>query len=226
MKDTPISRRGFLGLAALTAMSATSLLAGCASGGASSSSSAAASAAASAASSAASSASATSSAAAPTDLGKTLVAYYSASGNTRAAAEEIATALGADTFEITPVDPYSTDDLNWTVDGSRVNMEHEDESLRDIALEQVTPDGFADYDTVILGYPIWWAIAAWPVDGFVSGNDFTGKTVIPFCTSTSSGIGQSGELLEELAGTGTWEEGHRFSGNAPADEVQAWAKSL
>lgn len=159
-------------------------------------------------------------------LGRVLVAYYSGSGNTRTVAENIADDLEGDLFEITPVDPYTEDDLDWTVDSSRVNAEHEDESLRDIPLVQVTPDGFTEYDTVLIGYPIWWGIAAWPVDNFVSGNDFTGKTVIPFCTSTSSGLGQSAELLEELAGTGTWLEGRRFPGSATVEEVEAWIATL
>lgn len=160
------------------------------------------------------------------DLGRVLVAYYSGSGNTAAVAEGIATDLGADIFEITPVEPYTEEDLNWRDESSRVNAEHEDEALRNIPLVQVTPDDFAQYDTVILGYPIWWAIAAWPVDNFVAGNDFTGKTVIPFCTSTSSGIGDSAKLLEELAGTGTWLEGHRFPSNPTREEVASWVEEL
>lgn len=138
----------------------------------------------------------------------------------------IAQDLDADLFDITPVEPYTTDDLNWTVDGSRVNVEHDDEAQRATELVQVTPDDFSSYDTIILGYPIWWAIAAWPVDGFVTGNDFTGKTVIPFCTSTSSGLGQSADLLEEAAGTGTWTDGHRFPSSATAEEVQEWVDTL
>ena len=160
------------------------------------------------------------------DLGRVLVAYYSGSGNTQAVAEDIASDLDADIFEITPVEPYTEADLNWQDDNSRVNAEHENESLRDIPLVQVTPDNFADYDTVILGYPIWWAIAAWPVDNFVSGNDFSGKTVIPFCTSTSSGLGQSADLLQELAGTGTWLEGHRFPSNPTEAEIASWVETL
>ncbi len=79
---------------------------------------------------------------------------------------------------------------------------------------------------MFVGYPIWWGIAAWPVNGFVSANDFTGKTVIPFCTSASSGIGESGTLLEELAGTGNWLEGMRFRSNASEETVQEWVRSL
>ena len=160
------------------------------------------------------------------ETGKTLVVYYSATGSTRAVAQVAADTLGADLFEITPVEPYSSDDLNWTNDDSRVSREHNDESLRDVELTQVTPENWDSYDTVLIGYPIWWAIAAWPVDNFVKGNDFTGKTVIPFCTSASSGLGDSGYLLEQMAGTGDWQEGKRFSSNASEEEVQDWVKSL
>ena len=84
----------------------------------------------------------------------------------------------------------------------------------------------ADYDTVLIGYPIWWGIAAWPVDTFVKANDFNGKTVIPFCTSTSSGLGQSGELLEEEANGGNWLEGHRFRENPSDSDISNFIDSL
>ena len=158
--------------------------------------------------------------------GKTLVVYYSASGNTATVAGYIADALGADTFELVPQEPYSSDDLNWTVSGSRVNREHDNEALRDIALTQTTPANWDKYDTVFIGYPIWWGIAAWPVDGFVKANDFTGKTVIPFATSSSSGMGQSGSLLADMAGTGDWQEGQRFSSGVSSADVQAWVDGL
>ncbi len=176
---------------------------------------------------AASSASPSSSAASTTGVGgNVLVAYFSASGNTERVAQQIASDLDADTFVITPADPYTSEDLNWNQEGSRVNIEHENESARDIELAQVTPDGWDYYDTVFIGYPIWWGIAAWPVDGFVSGNNFDGKTVIPFCTSTSSGLGQSADLLEQMANGGTWLEGMRFSGSASAADVSEWVNSL
>ena len=130
---------------------------------------------------------------------KTLVVFYSATGSTRNVAQEIAKEIGADTFEITPVQAYTNDDLNWQNNNSRVSKEHNNESLRDVALTKITPDNWASYDTVLIGYPIWWYIAAWPVNNFVKGNDFTGKTVIPFCTSSSSGIGDSGNLLQKMA---------------------------
>ena len=158
--------------------------------------------------------------------GKILVAYYSATGSTEKVAQEIARETGADTFVITPVQPYTSDDLNWGNDDSRVSGEHNDESLRDVELTQVTPDNWESYDIVFIGYPIWWYIAAWPVNNFVSGNDFSGKTVIPFCTAASSGIGDSGNLLEEMAGTGNWQEGHRFSSRASESDINEWVSSL
>lgn len=160
------------------------------------------------------------------DLGRVLVAYYSAQGHTEAVAQVAADALGADLFTITPVTPYSDDDLNYSDSESRVSREHEDESLRAVELSEVTPADWETYDTVLVGYPIWWGIAAWPTDGFVSGNDFSGKTVIPFCTSASSGLGQSGENLAGLAGTGDWQEGMRFRSSVPEEDVIAWVEGL
>lgn len=157
---------------------------------------------------------------------KILVVYYSATGSTKAVAETIADTAGADLFEITPVDPYTSDDLNWTNDNSRVSVEHNDESKRDVPLTKTIPDNWADYDTVFIGYPIWWGIAAWPVNNFITGNDFTGKTVIPFCTSSSSGLGQSGDLLAEMAGTGNWQDGERFSSGASSSDVESWVNGL
>ena len=87
-------------------------------------------------------------------------------------------------------------------------------------------ENWDDYDTVFIGYPIWWGIAAWPVDTFVKNNDFTGKTVIPFATSSSSGMGQSGTLLYEMAGTGDWQDGQRFSSGASQSDVADWVSGL
>ncbi len=158
--------------------------------------------------------------------GGTLVVYYSATGNTEAVASYIAEYTDGDLFELEPVEPYTDDDLNWTDDNSRVTREHEDESLRDVELVADTVENWDSYDTVFIGYPIWWGIAAWPVDTFVEANDFTGKTVIPFCTSSSSGLGESGELLSEMAGTGEWQEGMRFRSSASEEDVQEWLDSL
>lgn len=158
--------------------------------------------------------------------GKTLIVYYSATGNTKEVAEEMAEDLNADTFEIVPSDPYTDEGLDWTDDNSRVSREYNDESLRDVELENTTVPLWDSYDTVLIGYPIWWGIAAWPVSSFVEANDFTGKTVIPFCTSSSSGLGQSGDLLEDIAGTGTWQEGHRFSSNPSDDDITDFIDSI
>ena len=158
--------------------------------------------------------------------GKTLVVYYSATGSTKAVAETIAETAGADLFELTPVEPYTSSDLNWNDSSSRVNAEHEDESKRNVPLVSSVPENWDDYDTVFVGYPIWWGIAAWPVNEFIASNDFTGKTVIPFCTSASSGLGQSGELLSEAAGTGSWLEGQRFSSGVSSSDVADWVNGL
>ena len=155
-----------------------------------------------------------------------LVVYYSATGNTAQVAQYIADSTGGDLFEIQPVEPYTDDDLNWTDDNSRVSQEHADESLRDVELVADTADNWDQYDTVFIGYPIWWGIAAWPVDGFVEANDFSGKTVIPFCTSSSSGLGESGQLLADMAGTGDWQEGQRFRSGASQEDVQSWIDEL
>ena len=158
--------------------------------------------------------------------GRTLVVYFSAQGHTEAVAEQIAENLDADIFEIVPADEYTSDDLDWTDDNSRVTREYEDESLRDVQLVSTEVPNWEDYDTIIIGYPIWWGIAAWPVNTFVEANDFSGKAVIPFCTSSSSGLGQSGELLREAAGTGNWLEGQRFRSNPSDDDIKEFTDSL
>ena len=160
------------------------------------------------------------------ETGKTLVVYYSASGNTARVAKDIAEAAGADLFEIVPTEVYTSEDLNWTNPDSRVSREHDDESLRDVPLTTTEVPDWDSYDTVFIGYPIWWGIAAWPVDTFAKNNDFTGKTVIPFATSSSSGMGQSGSLLADMAGTGEWQEGQRFSSGVSSDDVQSWVNGL
>ena len=160
------------------------------------------------------------------ETGKTLVVYYSASGNTERVAKDIAEAAGADLFEIVPTEVYTSEDLNWTNPDSRVSREHDDESLRDVPLTTTEVPDWDSYDTVFIGYPIWWGIAAWPVDTFVKNNDFTGKTVIPFATSSSSDMGQSGSLLADMAGTGEWQEGQRFSSGVSGDDVQSWVNGL
>ncbi len=160
------------------------------------------------------------------DETKTLIVYFSASGSTEKVANVIAEETGGNLFELEPVNPYSSEDLDWTADGSRVNLEHDDESLRSIELVNTSVENWNAYDTVFVGYPIWWGIAAWPVDEFITSNDFSGKTVIPFCTSASSGIGESAALLSEMAGTGNWQDGYRFSSNASDSEITEWLSTL
>ena len=206
-----ISRRQFLQVAGASA--AALLLASCSGNSASSVSSSSAAASSEAASTV-------------TTTGKTLVVYFSATGTTQGVAQTIADTVGADLFEVVPSDPYTSDDLNWTNNDSRVSREHNDEGLRAVALESTDVDGWDDYDTVFIGYPIWWGIAAWPMSSFVAVNDFTGKTVIPFCTSTSSGIGQSGDLLAELADAGTWLDGQRFSRGSSEADIASWVNGL
>lgn len=151
-----------------------------------------------------------------------LVVYFSATGNTAAIAQDIATATSGSTFEITPAQPYTAEDLNYNDTASRVSQEHNDAALQDASLSVATPENWDSYDTVFIGYPIWWGEAAWPVDSFVKANDFTGKNVIPFCTSASSSLGNSANELAQLAGTGTWGEGMRFPSGATQTEVDDW----
>ena len=158
--------------------------------------------------------------------GKMLVVYFSATGNTKAAAEAIAAATGGDLLELEPAEPYTSADLDYNNADSRVSREHDDASLRDVALKTTTVANWADYDTAYIGYPIWWGIAAWTVDTFVKANDFTGKTVIPFCTSGSSDIGEIGAQLAALAGTGDWQTGKRFASAVTQQEAADWVKSL
>ncbi len=168
----------------------------------------------------------TSSSSAAPEAGKTLVVYYSAMGNTEAVVQDIVNETGAMSFAIQPAQPYTSEDLDYNDPDSRVSKEHADASLQDVALVQDTPDNWASYDTVLIGYPIWWGEAAYPVASFVKVNDFTGKTVIPFCTSASSDMGQSAEHLSELANGGEWMGGMRFPSGVNSDEVRQWIDDL
>lgn len=158
--------------------------------------------------------------------GKTLVVYYSGTGNTERAANYIAEATGADVFKIEPKEPYSDTDLDYTDDNSRVVQEYNDESKRTVELATTTPENWEDYDTVFIGYPIWWGIAAWPASSFVAANDFNNKTVIPFCTSVSSGLGDSATELAKAAGTGDWQEGEGFDSGVTQEDVETWLEGI
>jgi flavodoxin len=157
---------------------------------------------------------------------KTLVIYFSAQNHTRSVATKIAANLNADIFEIEPAEPYTEDDLDWTDSNSRVSKEHNDTSLQDIALKNIAVPNWDSYDTILIGYPIWWGLSAWPVDSLVKQTDFTGKTVIPFCTSHSSGLGESDTNLHSKTTTGNWQPGHRFSQDATDADVKEWTDNL
>lgn len=156
---------------------------------------------------------------------KALVVYFSATGSTKKVGEYIRDETGADIFVIEPATPYSSADLNWNDENSRVCKEHNDEN-RKVELKNTVVPNWSDYDTVYIGFPIWWGIAAWPTDTFVSANDFTGKTVVPFCTSASSPLGDSAKELAAKANGGNWLTGKRFSSIADKNEVSNWVKSI
>lgn len=155
-----------------------------------------------------------------------LVVYYSVTNNTKQLAVKIAEYFNTDTFEVVPVNLYTSDDLNYNDSSSRVSKEHENLDLRNIELKNTKVENWDKYKTVFIGYPIWWGIAAWPINNFIKENDFTGKTVIPFCTSASSPLGSSVDELKSLTDTGTWMEGERFSSNVNDEQVKEWLKEL
>ena len=153
-----------------------------------------------------------------------LVCYFSATGNTEAVAEKLMIYAGADLYKIKPEEPYTDADLDYSDDQSRTSVEMNDPDARPaIGGEDVSLDG---YNVVFLGYPIWWGEAPRIMSTFVESHDFDGITVIPFCTSGGSGIGDSAEILEEQAGSGTWLEGTRFDGDASDEEVQEWVAGI
>ena len=152
---------------------------------------------------------------------KTLVVYFSATGTTKGVAQMIANAAGADTYEILAAQPYTEADLNWNDKSSRSTTEQNDKSARpEIGSEKLNLDS---YSTIYIGYPIWWGEEPRIMDTFVESYDFTGKTMIPFCTSGGSGIGSSGKNLEQNAGAGKWLEGERLSADS---DIAAWIKGL
>lgn len=155
---------------------------------------------------------------------KILVAYFSATGNTKAVAETLSKTLSADLFELVPQEPYTDADLDWHDKDSRCSKEHEDDSIRPTL--QTIVSNLDDYDTILLGYPLWWGNAPLIVRTFLESGDFGGKTIIPFCTSSSSGFGDSGKHLEAFAPGATWRDGMRFASNADEQDVADWASSL
>lgn len=159
-------------------------------------------------------------------VGKILVVYYSATNNTKNVAEQIAKNLDADIFEIVPTNIYTSEDLDYNNPDARVFKEHSDESLRNVKLKNTKVNNWSSYDVVLIGYPIWWGIAAWPVNSFVKENNFDGKTIIPFCTSASSGLGNSGNLLAQDAKGGKWLEGRRFNSHPTNEDIKSFTDSI
>ena len=153
-----------------------------------------------------------------------LVVYFSATGTTKGVAEKLAEGLQADLYEIVPEEPYTDDDLNYNNSKSRTSVEMDDPACRP-AIAGELPDLTA-YDTVFIGYPIWWGDTPRIVSNFVEHVDLTGKTLAVFFTSGSSGLGNSMKHLEEQAGAGKWLDGKRFTGRTTAEEVVSWAKGL
>ncbi len=153
-----------------------------------------------------------------------LVAYFSATGTTKGVAEKIASVADADLYEILAAEPYTADDLNYHDSSSRSTKEQNDKTVRpEIGSEDISLEG---YSTIYLGFPIWWGEEPRILDTFVEKYSFEGITVIPFCTSGGSGIGHSGANMEALAGTGSWLDGKRFSGNVSEADLQAWIEEL
>ena len=154
----------------------------------------------------------------------TLVAYFSCTGTTKTLAQNAALVLNADLFEIKPKVPYTAEDLDWHNEASRSTVEMKDDSIRPEI--DGTIENFAQYDTVVLAYPIWWHQAPRIIDTFVESYDWSGKKVIPICTSGGSDIGTSASYIANLAKSGNWQDGHCFFNQTEAGDVQEWAKGL
>lgn len=154
---------------------------------------------------------------------KTLIAFFSASGVTKAVAHKMAQATGADLFEIIPKVIYTDDDLDWRNGNSRSSLEMKDRSSRPPISKM--PDVSA-YDVILLGFPVWWYREPSVIDTFTEGADLHGKTVVPFCTSGGSGLGDAARNIQELAPGAAVRDGRRFSASTPADELKAWAEQF
>lgn len=156
--------------------------------------------------------------------GKILVAYFSATGNTETVAKQLQTVLGADSYEIIPEEPYTADDLNYNNDDCRANKEQNDSTARPAISGNV--ENMSDYDVVFIGYPIWWGKVPKIIDTFLESYDFSGKAVIPFCTSGSSDIAGSLNEIQSAAPDADWKDGRRFSANVSETDLQAWMNGL
>ncbi|MCD8132687.1 MAG: NAD(P)H-dependent oxidoreductase [Clostridiales bacterium] len=155
---------------------------------------------------------------------KTLVAYFSASGVTAALAKRLADATHADLHEIQPEVPYTKADLDWTNKNSRSSVEMNDKSFRPPIANRM--ENMDDYDRIYVGFPIWWYVAPTIINTFLEQYDLTGKTIIPFATSGSSGMGRTNEDLKTSCKGAVLKEGKRFSANAGVAELKAWAEKI
>ncbi len=156
-------------------------------------------------------------------MSKILVAYFSASGVTAKVAKKMAEATGADLFEIRPEQPYTKADLNWMDKQSRSTLEMKDRNCRPAMAEKPDVSG---YDVILVGFPVWWYREPSIIDTFMESADFTGKTVVPFCTSGGSGLGDSAKNVQSLAPGAKVIDGKRFSSAASADELKKWAEQF
>lgn len=168
----------------------------------------------------------TNAAAGDTEAGenKILVAFFSATNTTQGVAEQMADGLGADLYEIVPEEPYTDADLDYNDDNSRSTMEMNDPTVRPAISGSV--ENMEQYDLVFLGYPIWWGETPRIVSTFMESYDFSGKTIVPFCTSGGSGIGSSAENLADLTDGAEWIPGQRLDGGSSQDEIMEWVNSL
>ena len=157
-------------------------------------------------------------------MSTTLVAYFSATGTTARAAHVIADAIGADLYEIAPAEPYTSADLNWNDRTSRSSREMNDESCRPAIAGTV--ENMDAYDTVFVGFPVWWYVEPRIIDTFLESYDFAGKTVVPFATSGGSGLGRAPQRMQQIAAGSTVTGGKLLNGRQSADALRAWAESL
>jgi flavodoxin len=157
-------------------------------------------------------------------MGKTLVAYFSATRTTERVASKIAQAANAELFEIEPVQHYIAADLNWNDRSSRSSIEMNDDACRPAIAASV--DDMARYDTVFVGFPVWWYVEPRIIDTFLEAYDFVGKTIVPFATSGGSGLGQAPERMQRLAAGATVLPGCRLSSAASQAEIDSWVASL
>ena len=157
-------------------------------------------------------------------MSKTLVAYFSASGVTKRLAENLSKAIDSDIFEIVPQKIYTNADLNWNDKNSRSSVEMSDKSFRPAVASKV--DNMDEYDTIFVGFPIWWYVAPTIINTFLEQYDLSGKTIVPFATSGSSGMGNTNKELKDSCKGATLKEGKRFSSNASIDEIKSWAEQF